>query len=346
MLRDSNTTGNTVVGNVIGAPMNWKWEAPNGNHGIGIYDGAHDNYVGLFGAGNIILSSGWSGLVIVNSNDNLAWFNQIGTDGADVGWGNSYFNVHIVGGANNAITFNEIAHSGNHAGEAGVQVKGASALSNIISANSIHDNGGAGIELVDGGNMGLGAPSISSAGCGGPVTGSACLGCTVEVFSDGTNEGRIYEGWTTADAGSGAFSWSGTVSGPNVTAVSIHTAGHTSPFASPYSVGTCNTAPTAVFTHTPVSGYMCTSYLFDASASADSEDPPASLEVRWDWDGNGVYDTDWSTTRTAYHVLGSAGLHTVRVQVSDTQGVTDAAMHVVSVSGAPCTYLPLMVRDS
>ena len=67
--------------------------------------------------------------------------------------------------------------------------------------------------------------------------------------------------------------------------------------------------------------------------------------MRWDWDGNGIYDTSWSTTKTAHRILGSAGLHPVRVQVKDSNGVTDAAMRVVSVSGAPCTYLPLMLRD-
>ena len=148
-----------------------------------------------------------------------------------------------------------------------------------------------------------------------------------------------------ADASTGAFAWSGMVNGPNVTAVAIHTADHTSPFAAPVYVDQCNTAPTAVFTYTPVSGNMCTCFGFDASASTDAEDAVASLEVRWDWDGNGMYDTEWSTAKTTSRRLGSAGLHPVRVQVIDSKGVTDATMHVVSVSGVPCTYLPLMVRD-
>jgi parallel beta-helix repeat protein len=45
-LTGSATTGNLVEGNVIGAPVNWGWEASNGEHGIGIYDGANGNWIG------------------------------------------------------------------------------------------------------------------------------------------------------------------------------------------------------------------------------------------------------------------------------------------------------------
>ncbi len=62
------TQGNVVEGNVVGAPINWGWQAPNGHHGIGVYDGAHNNWIGI---GNIVLSSSWSGIAIVDGIDNL-----------------------------------------------------------------------------------------------------------------------------------------------------------------------------------------------------------------------------------------------------------------------------------
>ncbi len=125
---------------------------------------------------------------------------------------------------------------------------------NPINLNSIHNNGGAGIELVNGGNLGLGAPTVTGASCQGPVTGTSCAGCVIEVFSDAAGEGRIYEGTTTAHAATGDFSWTGTPSGPNVTATATDGVGNTSPFSAPASIGTCNAAPTAAFSVNPTTG--------------------------------------------------------------------------------------------
>jgi CSLREA domain-containing protein len=115
-----STTGNLVEGNVIGAPVNWAWEAPNGHHGIGIYDGANGNWVGWF---NTILASGWSGVVVVNSSNNVIWFNNIGTDGADIHWGNTFYGVHVFNSPGNLITSNNIHHNGLNGGEPGVLIE-------------------------------------------------------------------------------------------------------------------------------------------------------------------------------------------------------------------------------
>ncbi|MCK4470967.1 MAG: right-handed parallel beta-helix repeat-containing protein, partial [Anaerolineae bacterium] len=141
-LSGSNTQDNYILGNVIGAPFNWAWEAPNHHHGIGVYDGAHDNWIGdgTPPGGNTVLASRWSGVAIVNSNTNWVVYNRIGTNGAGINWGNAFYGVHVVGGANNAIVLNEIAYNGTHAGEAGVRIDGTGATGNAITQNSIHDN--------------------------------------------------------------------------------------------------------------------------------------------------------------------------------------------------------------
>jgi parallel beta-helix repeat protein len=241
-LTGSDTQSNTIVGNVIGIPPSQTWEGSVGLHGIAVYDGSHNNFIGTFGMGNTILNAGWSAVAIVNSDDNLVMQNKIGTDGNDKNWGNEYYGVAIYNGAGNILALNEIAYSGEHNGadngEAGVHISGASALSDTLTGNSIYDNDGPGIVLADGGNMGLGVPTISSASCAGPVSGKSCAGCTVEIFSDYNGEGRIYETSVVAD-GSGNFTWNGSPSGPNLTATSTHTAGHTSPFSAPVSIGPC-----------------------------------------------------------------------------------------------------------
>jgi len=349
-LTGGDTHGNTVVGNVIGAPINWQWPAPIGHHGISIYDGAHDNYIGVLGLGNTILSCGWSGIAIVESNDNLVWFNKIGTDGARINWGNNFYGVAVSGGTGNVIAVNEIAYNGTPDGldeeEAGVYVGGAAALGNAITANSIHDNDGPGIKLVEEGNYGAEAPTITAASCrGGVVEGIACPGCIVEVFSDASDEGQVFETTTTANP-EGFFSVGGTPNGPYVTATSTDGNDSTSAFSPAFYVGSCNAAPTAVFTVTPASGFTNTAFSFDASGCSDAEDPASALQVRWDWENDGLYDTDWGTTKTASHTFTTTGQHTIRLEVRDTASLADATTHQVTVSEqSHWVYLPLVVRD-
>ncbi|NQT25713.1 right-handed parallel beta-helix repeat-containing protein, partial [candidate division KSB1 bacterium] len=102
-----------------------------------------------------------------------------------------------------------------------------------ITANSIFEHEGGGIRLRNGGNENLAAPEITGSN---PVTGTAPSNSHVEIFSDSTDQGRIYEGFTTADA-SGNFSFSETVTGPRVTATATDGDGNTSPFSSPALIG-------------------------------------------------------------------------------------------------------------
>ena len=63
-----------------------------------------------------------------------------------------------------------------------------------------------------------------------PVSGTACAGCTIDIYSDGADEGRAYEGSTTADAG-GSFKFDRKLAGPFVTATATDGQGNTSPFS-------------------------------------------------------------------------------------------------------------------
>jgi len=337
-LQGSGTQNNLIAGNVLGTPIHWAWEAGNGWHGIGIYDGANNNRVGTIdpGAGNTVLASGWSGVVVVNSSDNAIVANRIGTDGADVQWGNAYYGVHVAGsGLGNAITFNEIAYNGTHNGqdgaEAGIEID--TSWSNTISQNSVHDNDGPGIALVNSGNTDLPAPTITQASCQGPVSGTAGGPLWhIEIFSDGSDEGRVYEGSAQVEP-SGNWSWNGKPSGPHLTATARAQSNDTSPFSAPFNIGACNTAPTAAFSVQPASGNSQTTFLFDASGSSDAQDPAGALEVRWDWQNDGVYDTSWSTNKTASYKLGLSGVHTVRLLVRDTGGLTGQTTRQVTVTG-------------
>lgn len=85
-------------------------------------------------------------------------------------------------------------------------------------------------------------------------------------------------------------------------------------------VAGANIKPTAIFTVDPESGTTETRFTFDASGSSDPEDLPETLQVRWDWDNDGIYDTGYRTVKTIQHVFTVAGTYTVVLEVIDTEG--------------------------
>ncbi len=106
-----------------------------------------------------------------------------------------------------------------------------------------------------------------------------------------------------------------------------------------------NAPPTAAFTVQPATGNTLTTFHFDASGSADPEG--GALEVRWDWNNDGAYDTAWSATKIASHAFGQTGIHIIRAQVRDPVQLTGVTTRNVYVSegGAPSrAYLPLISR--
>ncbi len=105
-----------------------------------------------------------------------------------------------------------------------------------------------------------------------------------------------------------------------------------------------NTPPAASFTVSPSMGDLTTTFALDASASSDPEDPVTALEVRWDWEDDGVWDTPRSTAKTASHQYAAVGTHTIRLEVADTAGLTDTTTGQVTIAGVSLrvgTILPL-----
>jgi hypothetical protein len=85
-----------------------------------------------------------------------------------------------------------------------------------------------------------------------------------------------------------------------------------------------NTPPTALFTVSPSSGTTATVFHMDAGESSDAEDVSSALEVRWDWEGDGTWDTARDTTKTAEHQYATVGMKTIRLEVIDAGGLTGA----------------------
>jgi parallel beta-helix repeat protein len=241
------SNNNQVKGNYIGTNADGNSALGNKEYGIEIYNEAQNNIIGgtTDGERNVISGNENHGIYIHGSNNNQVKGNYIGTnaDGTSA-LKNSGDGVRIFG-ANNIIggttenAGNKIAYNGG----TGVKIEYASSLYNTISHNSIHDNGGLGIDLVNHGNDEILAPYATVTLNDNSVPPSVSINvilaganATVEVFkADSTTsaEGMLYLGSLTAD-GLGRFSATYNIPGKGVSKTdalvltTTHTDGNTS----------------------------------------------------------------------------------------------------------------------
>ena len=137
-----------------------------------------------------------------------------------------------------------------------------------------------------------------------------------------------------------SFGWSVSLSGDTAVVGAPHDgdAGFESGSAYVFPVSVTpgpNTPPVASFSVTPLSGDVSTTFTADASSSSDAEDSLGALQVRWDWEDDGAWDTTWSNEKTAEHQYASPGTYTIRLQVRDTGELTDTTTGQVDVASAP-----------
>ncbi len=92
-----------------------------------------------------------------------------------------------------------------------------------------------------------------------------------------------------------------------------------------------NYPPQPDFDITPGSGTAETDFYFDATATSDDVDSIGVLEFRWDWNGDSIFDTDWSSSPTVSHRFDSTGVHTVFLQVRDSAGLTGSLSHRLQI---------------
>ncbi len=229
-------TGNEVLGNYIGTDVNGTADLGNASHGVYI-SGAPSNTIGgtTAAARNVISGNDRRGVYISSAaaTGNQVQGNYIGTakNGSDP-LGNSSHGVVISTGASDNTIGGAGSGEGNtiaHNTDDGVRVDGPSSTGNTIRGNSIHSNGGKGIENVNGGNSEMAPPVIDSVGSASGHTDPKCYPCTVEVFSDDEDEGRIFHGSAaTNDDATGTWSYASAVTGPHITATVTDAGGTTS----------------------------------------------------------------------------------------------------------------------
>jgi CSLREA domain-containing protein len=290
MVMDS--PGSTILGNYIGTNVSGTSAIANG---VGVKGGYYTNI-----AGNLISGNSSAGIQIACCDTDspvLIQNNLIGTqaDGSSpLGNGNGIeMSGHsvLVGGAA-ASEANVIAFNSGH---------GVSALEagNTTRGNSIHANGGKGIDHSGTGETPAPVINVADHSSAG---GTACNGCKIDLYSDTENEGRIYEG----SAVIAATNWSflGHLTGPNVTATATTAAGTTSEFSLPFFIGleatptpsttasisptptatptpTPTRSPTATPTPTPTRSPTATPTPINTATPTFTPTQPPSQQVRW-----------------------------------------------------------------
>ncbi len=98
-----------------------------------------------------------------------------------------------------------------------------------------------------------------------------------------------------------------------------------------------NQPPVAQFTIDPVTGNDETIFVMDGSATTDPDDKIETVLVIWDWEGDGIFDTQYATRKKGDHKYTKSGNYEVVMVAKDPRGLTDTVKMplVVSSSNLP-----------
>lgn len=280
-----------IQGNRIGVNAAGTQAIPNND---GIYlDGASYTRIGDggTGSGNIISGNTRYGIEICCARNLVIRSNLIGTLANGMPQGNGshgirireYSGDHFIGAGGSSDPPNVIAYNGGD----GIRVDGeyypVESQGTLIYRNSIFSNVGKGIETINLGNAELPPPTILDASSQGANGTGGCAQCGVALYADSEDEGRVFIAEVEPDT-TGAWSYSGALPGPNLTATLIDTLNNTSEFSAPFTLPATPTpspSPTLSPTPTPTSTPIAT-----ATASAT----PSSGLTQGDNDCDGDSD--------------------------------------------------------
>ncbi len=227
-LSSSATINNTVAGNAIGVGADGVSQVGN-RWGVACWTDAQFNTI----RANIIANSAHNGIHLDSCDRNTITGNFIGTDSSG---------TRALGNGENGIMLFHAA-AGNQLGPAnviaynrgrGISIWDIGSVDNPSTENAIYGNSVAGIDLGLGGNNELTAPAIETASNAAMSGYAPVAGARVEIFSDESGQGRVYEGATVSAAdGSFTFTKPAGFTGPSLTVTATDAAGNTSEFSRP-----------------------------------------------------------------------------------------------------------------
>jgi hypothetical protein len=228
-IKDTGTSGNVLLGNLIGTDKTDKAKLGNSSDGVLIDNGATANTIGGIGtgAGNV-LAGNTNGLQMSGSktSSNVLLGNFIGIDKGDTtNLGNSKDGILFDTGVSHNTVGGTVAGSSNEIAfnKEGVVLSGTTTIGDSIRQNSIHGNTTLGIDLgKPAANDGLKPPVLTfpdATTITATLTGKAGT-YVIEVYLTPTggsaSEGQTYLGLVTITIASGQISESGSLTGVTV----------------------------------------------------------------------------------------------------------------------------------
>ena len=146
---------------------------------------------------------------------------------------------------------------------------------------------------------------------------------SLEVCWDWDNNGTCDTAYSTAKTTTHAFTGGGV---QTMRLVVRDTDGDTDEATQDIQTGN---PPTAAFTFTQPAWAQVD---FDASDSSDVETPVSQLQARWDWEGDGAWDTSiLGVTQIQTHTYSHLGRYYPTLYVEDTDNLTDALRQPVDI---------------
>jgi uncharacterized protein (TIGR02145 family) len=80
--------------------------------------------------------------------------------------------------------------------------------------------------------------------------------------------------------------------------------------------------------------------VFDARKTKDDEDSINTLKFRWDWEGDGIFDTSLSDQTVVSHYYSASSVYNATLEVVDPQGLSTTVHKTVSVSLSNLNLVP------
>ncbi|MCD6347983.1 MAG: hypothetical protein J7L96_11240, partial [Bacteroidales bacterium] len=82
-----------------------------------------------------------------------------------------------------------------------------------------------------------------------------------------------------------------------------------------------NQPPVASFILSPNQGDSLTAFYFDARETYDPETPTFGVKIRWDWDGDSIFDTDYLPDKEFARRFTKPGWHHIIMEATDLDGL-------------------------
>ena len=95
-----------------------------------------------------------------------------------------------------------------------------------------------------------------------------------------------------------------------------------------------NNAPDVILNIFPSTGSTMTPITIDLSESTDLEDNIDELEIRVDWENDGIWDSEWTSEKQHTQKYENQGEHTIKIEMRDTDDNVTSAFESFSITNS------------